>query len=37
MTPWQISNLYLDDLDMYGIYWWASKIDEENSKIKPKK
>ncbi len=34
--PFQISELYLDDQDMYGLFWWAEKIKEQTDKINPK-
>lgn len=37
LSPWQLSKLYLDDIDKFGLFWWADRINEENEKIKPKK
>lgn len=34
LSPWQLSELYLDSIDKFGLFWWADLIKNENEKIK---
>lgn len=36
-SPKYLDEMYLDSIDIHGLFWWAQKIHEENEKIKPKK
>lgn len=36
LSPWELSDLYLDDIDKFGLFWWADKIKDQNDKIKSK-
>jgi hypothetical protein len=36
LSPWQLEDLYLDDIDLFGLFWWADEISEQNKKLKSK-
>ena len=35
-NPEMLSKMYLDNFDLFGLFWWADKIKEQNEKIKGK-
>jgi len=32
-TPYEISELYLDDLDMYGVFFWENDVKEYEKEL----
>jgi hypothetical protein len=35
-SPERLDEMFIDDLDYHGIFWWANWIEKENKKIKEK-
>lgn len=34
LSPWQLDNLFLDNIDKFGLLWWAELIQKQNEKVK---
>lgn len=35
-SPTYLHNMYADDFDINGLYWWAREIEKQNEEIKAK-
>ena len=35
-SPDKLDEMFVDDFDYHGIFWWANWIQKENEKIKSK-